>query len=182
MIYWTISLSKAENVTSLGRVWRFTGDMLSPVAAVLSFMASRGSSKGPFFRFFNGQPLTKVKLQSTFKKHCVAWVRHGKTSLVIASASELPLQQQMEDQKTLFFHMLGHSNSSAFLVYICTPREKLAQLAQAIAITVFLLLHTTILLIYRQLFRQCHCHCVGNGRQPLLRELNGQVSQKYSLA
>ena len=35
--------------------------MLCPVAAVLSFMASRGSGEGPFFRFSNGQPLTKGK-------------------------------------------------------------------------------------------------------------------------
>lgn len=40
---------------------RKTGCILCPVAAVLSYMAARGSKEGAFFQFTNGQPPTKVQ-------------------------------------------------------------------------------------------------------------------------
>lgn len=38
-----------------------TGDDLSPVQAVLTYVARRGSALGPFFRFEDGSPLTKQR-------------------------------------------------------------------------------------------------------------------------
>ena len=42
-----------------------TGDDLCPVAAISAFLAIRGASPGPFFRFFDSSPLTK----DSFTKH-----------------------------------------------------------------------------------------------------------------
>ena len=39
-----------------------TGDELCPVAAVLAFLAVRGSGPGPLFKFQDGRPLTRDRL------------------------------------------------------------------------------------------------------------------------
>ena len=45
-----------------------TGNDLCPVAALLSYLAERGSKKGPFFRFQDGRPLTRQRLVVGIRK------------------------------------------------------------------------------------------------------------------
>ena len=52
-----------------------TGDMLSPVAAVLTSLAMRPSSPGPSFIFEDGQPFSRM--------HRVAAIRQGLASAVV---------------------------------------------------------------------------------------------------
>lgn len=110
-----------------------TGDMLCPVAAVLSFMASRGSGEGPFFRFSNGQPLTKGKFTDHIRQALrglgLPYQDFAGHSFRIGAATAAA-NAGIEDS---IIRTLGRWNSSAFLIYIRTPRERLAQLTQTIA-------------------------------------------------
>ena len=45
-----------------------TGCALCPVAGVLAYMAVRGDEEGPFFKFDNGQPLTKSKFTQRIRQ------------------------------------------------------------------------------------------------------------------
>ena len=45
-----------------------TGNDLWPVAALLSYLAERGSKEGPFFRFQDGRPLTRQRLVDGIRK------------------------------------------------------------------------------------------------------------------
>ena len=99
-----------------------TGDMLCPVAAVLYFMASRGYSEGPFFRFSNGQPLTKAKLTDHIQQALCSlglpYQDFTGHSFRIGTAT-MAANAGLEDS---VIRTLGRWNSSAFLVYIRTPR------------------------------------------------------------
>ena len=77
-----------------------TGDELCPVAGILSFVALRGNTAGPFFRFLDGTPLTKSRF-------CFACTRsYGKGG---HSDSQL--------LRTQFPHRCGHGCGSGW-----TPR------------------------------------------------------------
>ena len=45
-----------------------TNTSICPVVAVLAYIAARGASEGPFFRFTNGQPLSKQAFVSNFRQ------------------------------------------------------------------------------------------------------------------
>ena len=45
-----------------------SGQTLCPVQALLKYMARRGNEEGPLFRFTNGHPLTRARLDGTLKK------------------------------------------------------------------------------------------------------------------
>ena len=95
-----------------------TDGVLCPVTAVLSYMIARGATEGPFFLRTNGTPLTKSYFVSMVRK--------------ALQAVGLPYQDfaghsfRMEDST---IHTLGRWNSTAFLSYIRTPREQLAQVS-----------------------------------------------------
>ena len=110
-----------------------TKDDICPVAAVLAYMASRGASEGPFFCFANSQPLTKPK----FTNHIRLALRAldlpyqdlaGHSFRV--GAATAATKAGLEDST---IRTLGRWNSSAFLVYIRTPKESLALYSCAIA-------------------------------------------------
>lgn len=66
-----IHLEQSKKCDQLGRgvdllVGR-TRDDLCPVLAMLSYMALRGGSSGPFFRFRDGFPLTKTRFIAYFR-------------------------------------------------------------------------------------------------------------------
>ena len=97
--------------------------MLCPVVAVLSFMASRGSSESPFFRFSNGQPFTKVKFTDRIRQalHSLGlpyqdFAGHSFRIGAVTAAANAGLEDSV-------IHTLGRWNSSAFFR---TPRERLA--------------------------------------------------------
>ena len=113
-------------------VGRTNGD-ICPVAAVLAYMAARGSLEGPFFCFANGQPLTKSKFTDQVRQALQAlglpyrdFAGHSFRIGAATAAAKAGLEDSV-------IRTLGRWSSSAFLVYIRTPRENLAQLSRVIA-------------------------------------------------
>ena len=102
---------------------------LCPVTATVACMAARGSDPGQFFRFKDGKPLTRAK-----------FIQHVRAALTKAGlpcndfaghsfrigAATTAAKAGLEDYK---IRMLGRWNSAAFLVYVRTPRENLAQIS-----------------------------------------------------
>ena len=90
-------------------------------------MSSRGANPGPFFKFANGQPLTRSKLTQYVREALQALgFLHKKFaghSFRIRAATAAA-QAGTEDSA---IHTMGRWNSSAFLVYIRTPPTELAQ-------------------------------------------------------
>ena len=106
---------------------------LCPVQAVLSFIGARGVEQGPFFRFKNGNPLTKA----AFTQHIRAALQAvGLPESQFAGhsfrigAATTAASAGIEDST---IRMLGRWNSTAFLQYIRTPRQQLAGFTKCIA-------------------------------------------------
>ena len=103
-----------------------TGDSLCPVAAVSTYIASRGTAAGPFFVFPNGTPLTKAKFVDITRQALedLGLPRHqfaGHSYRI--GAATTAAQMGLEDSLIM---TLGRWNSAAYLRYIRTPREELA--------------------------------------------------------
>jgi hypothetical protein len=103
-----------------------TENTLCPVTAVLRYMVARGQGSGPFFKFENGNPLTRMKFVDKVKEalssagvDCTAYSGH---SFRIGAATTAT-KQGISDAT---IKMLGRWKSSAYQVYIKTPREQLA--------------------------------------------------------
>ena len=103
-----------------------TGNTLCPVTAMLHYMVTRGLVTGPFFRFENGSPLTRAKFVDKVKEafslagvDCTAYSGHS----FRAGAATTAAKQGISDTT---IKMLGRWKSSAYQVYIKTPREQLA--------------------------------------------------------
>ena len=110
-----------------------TACILCPVAAVLSYISIRGTAPGPFFLFSNGQPLTKP----LFTKHIRTVLQEiglpdqdfaGHSFRIGAATAAAKVGIEDSTIKTL-----GRWNSSAFLAYIRSPPEQLAQVARSLA-------------------------------------------------
>ncbi len=103
-----------------------TGDDLCPVAAVLAYTVQRGKGPGPFFRFQDGGPLTRQKLVTEVKR---ALEKSGVDSRAYAGhsfrsgAATTAAEQGVEDS---VIKMLGRWRSSAYQLYVRTPRRQLA--------------------------------------------------------
>ena len=109
-----------------------TGCQLCPVAATLAYMASRGSQEGAFFQFKTGQPLTKPKftqhVRTALQAAGLPYLNFAGHSFRIGAATSAA-RAGIEDS---VIRTLGRWNSAAFLVYIRTPREHLAQFSVAL--------------------------------------------------
>ena len=110
-----------------------TGCALCPVAGVLAYMAVRGDEEGPFFKFDNGQPLTKSKFTQRIRQAlqvvglpCQSFAGHSFRIGAATSAARAGIEDST-------IQMLGRWNSAAFLAYIRIPREQLARLSMSIA-------------------------------------------------
>ncbi len=110
-----------------------TGDDLCPVAAVLAYMVRRGSGPGPFFRFQDGSPLTRPRLVAEVKRvlekagvDSRAYAGHSFRSGAATTAAE----QGVEDS---VIKVLGRWRSSAYQLYVRTPRRKLAAFSKRLA-------------------------------------------------
>ena len=104
-----------------------TGDDLSPVRAILSYVAHRGTAPGAFFRFMDGSPLTKQRfvdrVRDAIIRTGVAMRGYSGHSFRIGAATAAA-EAGLEDS---VIQSLGRWSSNAFLRYIRTPREQLAQ-------------------------------------------------------
>ena len=103
-----------------------TGNQLCPVTAVLSYMVARGPGEGPFFRFDDGKPLTRPRFVTKIKEalttaglDCTAYSGHSFRSGAATTAAA----QGLSDAT---IKMLGRWKSSAYQLYIKTPRDQLA--------------------------------------------------------
>ena len=110
-----------------------TGDAICPVAAMLAYLASRGSSMGPLFHFADKQPLTKAKftdhIRQVLREIGLPYQDFAGHSFRIGAATAAA-KAGVEDST---IRTLGRWNSSAFLVYIRTPKDNLAQFSRTIA-------------------------------------------------
>ena len=103
-----------------------TGNELCPVTAVLSYMVKRGPSPGPFFRFASGAPLTRPRFVASVKEALAkAGVDAGRYSghSFRSGAATTAASRGVGDAA---IKMLGRWKSSAYQLYIKTPREQLA--------------------------------------------------------
>ena len=110
-----------------------TENKLCPVTAVLAYLKSRGAGKGPLFQLQNGRPLTRARFVIEVKK---ALDRAGIKSTHFSGhsfrsgAATTAAARGIGDAT---IKMLGRWNSSAYQVYIKTPRAHLAKVASALA-------------------------------------------------
>jgi len=109
-----------------------TGCALCPIQATIAYMAVRGSSEGPYFRLSCGHPLTKPYFTSHIREALQAiglpesqFAGHSFRIGAATTAASAGLEDST-------IRTLGRWNSSAFLLYIRTPREQLAMLSRAL--------------------------------------------------
>ena len=100
-----------------------SGADICPVAAVLSYMVVRGTAPGPFFRFHDGRPLTRERFVSQVRQalrsagiDASKYAGHSFRIGAATTASACGLQDSL-------IKTLGRWESSAYTLYIRTPRE-----------------------------------------------------------
>ena len=110
-----------------------TGNDLCPVSAMLAYVAIRGFREGPLFRFVDGRPLTKDRfihhLRSALTGVGIDSSLYSGHSFRIGAATTAA-EKGVEDST---IRALGRWKSDAYLGYIRTPRETLAQVSQTLA-------------------------------------------------
>ena len=110
-----------------------TNCSLCPVTAVLSYMTLRGPGPGPLFVFSDGLPLTRARFVERVKMALeVAGVDSSPYSghSFRSGAATTAAEQGIGDAT---IKILGRWKSSAYHVYIKTPREKLAGFAKVLS-------------------------------------------------
>ena len=109
----------------LGRV----DSPVCPVAALLAYIASRGSSPGPFFILDDGTPFTKgafvIVLHALLTEAGLNTELFAGHSFRIGAATTAGLQDST-------IQVLGRWSSSAFRTYVRTPQRQLAAFGQSL--------------------------------------------------
>ena len=110
-----------------------TGDNLCPVTALLAYLAVRGRGPGPLFRFKDGKVLTRGRFISHIRRALDAlglvsadYAGHSFRVGAATTAAERGIPDST-------IKALGRWKSSAFLRYIRTPREHLANWSVTLA-------------------------------------------------
>ena len=113
----------------LGRTY----NELCPISAMLAYLAVRGGAEGPLFKFQNGLLLTRDRLVAELRKVLSATdIRQSDYcghSFRIGAATTAA-QRGISDST---IQLLGRWESSAYLLYIRTPREQLAAITRNLA-------------------------------------------------
>ncbi|KAL5477312.1 hypothetical protein EMCRGX_G024096 [Ephydatia muelleri] len=135
IIHLTLKASKTDPfrkgvVISLGR----TGKALCPVVALLTYLAVRkGHDTGPLFQLKDGRPLTKPafvdRIKETLTKAGIDRSSYAGHSFRIGAATSAAAAG-VEDS---MIQTLGRWKSSAYLVYVRVPRERLAAISTRLA-------------------------------------------------
>ena len=106
---------------------------ICPVAAVLGYVAARGSHQGPFFLTSKGRPLLKHEFVAEIRRVLVVLGlpdhQYAGHSFRIGAATSAALAG-VEDST---IQLLGRWQSSAFLRYVRTPQEHLATVSATLA-------------------------------------------------
>ena len=112
-----------------------TGGELCPVLATLTYMVSRGPEPGPFFKFKDDTPLTKAKVSLSTREALLRiglpymnFAGHSFRIGVATAAAKVGLEDST-------IRKLGRWSSAAFMTYIRTSQDKLAEFSRIIANT-----------------------------------------------
>ena len=109
-----------------------TNSELCPVAAVLAYMVERQSSPGPFFKFVDGRYLTRARFVSEIRAALQAAgvpdSGYSGHSFRIGAATTAVLNGVPDS----LIKTMGRWQSSAYTLYIRTPRETLCSVARAL--------------------------------------------------
>ena len=107
-----------------------TGGDVCPVAAILSYMVLRGQETGPFFKFANGNLLTRDRfvsaVQSALEKTGYRSSLYAGHSFRIGAATTAA-QCGLSDA---LIKTLGWWQSATYTVYIRTPRDTLCSVSR----------------------------------------------------
>lgn len=110
-----------------------TGNLLCPVAAILSYIVARGAHLGLFFMDANGRTITKtwfiVQIRSILVDLGLPQHQYAGHSFRIGAATSTALAGI--DDSTI--QTLGRWHSAAFLQYIRIPQEQLATVSNTLA-------------------------------------------------
>ena len=105
---------------------------LCPVSAVLAYMVLRGMTPGPFFFFTDGRYLTRDRFVSSvraaLRMQGVDDSRYSGHSFRIGAATTAALRGLPDS----LIKTLGRWESSAYTVYIRTPRETLCSVSRSL--------------------------------------------------
>ena len=111
-----------------------TGDDLCPVAAIAPYLAVRGCSQGPFFRWASGVPLSRemlvVKIREALKPSGVDVTRYSGHSFRIGAATTAAAV----GIEGSLIKTLGRWESSAYQLYIRVPREQLTGVSRQLVL------------------------------------------------
>lgn len=107
-----------------------TNKPLCPVSAILSYLVMRGNEPGPLFSFKDGRPLSRpcfvMEIRRALAAAGVDPKPYSGHSFRIGAATTAA-KHGVEDST---IKMLGRWKSSAYQLYIKTPREQLASVSQ----------------------------------------------------
>ena len=107
-----------------------TNNDLCPVAALAAYTTIRGSNEGPFFVLENQAPLTREQFvkKNSQQQESIPVVTLPWTQLLRIGAATTASAYGVEDSL-----ILGRWKSTAYLLYVRVPREKLANLTTVLA-------------------------------------------------
>ena len=110
-----------------------TNNRLCPVAAITAYLAPRGPEPGPLFRFENGSYLTREsfvrKVRAVMLEAGLEAQRYSGHSFRVGAATTAAARG-VEDS---MIKTLGRWNSSAYLLYIRVPQERLAAVSAVLS-------------------------------------------------
>ena len=107
-----------------------TGKDICPIQAVVPYLVRRGARPGPLFMFMDGSYLTRQRfaslVTSTLQRAGIDDKQYNTHSFRIGAATTAK-EAGVSD---VHIKMLGRWKSSAYQLYVRTPREKLAKLSK----------------------------------------------------
>ena len=109
-----------------------THSLICPVVAVLKYVVEKGFSKGPLFVFEDGRPLTRERFVTAVREALAAagvdtakYCGHSFRIGAATTAAERGIQDSL-------IRTMGRWESSAYLLYIRTPRDKICAVAKTL--------------------------------------------------
>ena len=111
-----------------------TNHTLCPVSAILVYLAARGSNPGPFFRFEDGRPLTRMCFVSRVKEAlaAVGVDQSAYSGHRFRSGAATTAASQGIGDATI--KMLGRWKSNVYQLYIQTPKDQLAAFSRQLVL------------------------------------------------
>ena len=110
-----------------------TGNDLSPIAAMLTYLSIRGGDAGQLFHFHDSRPLTRecfvAKVRGALTAAGIEENKYAGHSFRIGAATTAA-QCGIPDAT---IQLLGRWESTAYLLYVRTPRDKLAAISATLS-------------------------------------------------